>query len=150
MRTYDRSFVDRGVLARPLFRLHDGLDLVRLPHLGDVVRQRIVGIGAAQQRLDGEQHRADLQRRTPLVLQDVQADPAQFVDVRVVDLREEADVGGIQGVVLREEQLELEEAALVGRAAGTGHKYVEVSAVLIVGVGANSGRRVFGEILGFH
>lgn len=144
MRTYDRSFVDRRVLARPFFRLHDRLDLVRLPHLGDVVRQRIVGIGAAQQRLDGEQHRADLQRRAPLVFQDVQADSAQFVDVRVVDLREEADVGWIQGVVFWEEQFELEQAAFVGGAARARHKYVEVSAVLFVGVGADSGWRVLG------
>lgn len=150
MRTYDRSFVDRRILARPFFRLHDGLDLVRLPHLGDVVRQRVVRIGAAQKRLDGEEHRADLQRGTPLVFQNIQTDSAQFVDVRVVDLGEEADAGGIQGIVFREEQFQLEQAALVGGTTRARHKYVKVSAVLVVGVRADPRRRVFREILCFY
>ena len=36
-----------------------------------------------------EQHRADLQRGAPLVLENIEADAAQLVDIRVVDLCEE-------------------------------------------------------------
>ncbi len=41
-----------------------------------------------------EKDGSDLQRGTPLVLEDVQADAAQLVDVWVVDLREEPDLRG--------------------------------------------------------
>ena len=39
-----------------------------------------------------EKHRADLQRRTPLVLEDIEADAAQLVDVGMIDLSQEADL----------------------------------------------------------
>lgn len=40
-----------------------------------------------------QQHGADLQRGAPLVLQDVEADAPQLVDVGVVDLGQETDLG---------------------------------------------------------
>jgi hypothetical protein len=46
-----------------------------------------------------------------LTLQDVEADAAQPVDVWVVDLGKEADLGWGHGVVVWEEQFELEDAA---------------------------------------
>lgn len=59
-----------------------------------------------------QQHRADLQRRRPLVLEDVEADAPELVDVGVVDLGQEAHLGRRHGVVLGQEELELEGAAL--------------------------------------
>lgn len=47
-------------------------------------------------------------RRT---LQDIQADTAQLVNIGVEDLGEEADLGGSHGVVIREKELKLEDAA---------------------------------------
>lgn len=44
-------------------------------------------------------------------LQDIQTDTAQLIDVRVEDLGEEANLGRSHGVVVGEEQLELEDAA---------------------------------------
>lgn len=41
-------------------------------------------------------------------LQDVEADTAQLVDVGVEDLGQEANLGGDHGVVVGEEELELE------------------------------------------
>lgn len=46
-----------------------------------------------------------------LTLEDVQTDAAQSVDVGVVDLGEEADLGRGHGVVIGEKELELEDAA---------------------------------------
>jgi hypothetical protein len=46
-----------------------------------------------------------------LTLQDVQADAAELVDVWMVDLGEESDLGGSHGVVVGKEELELEGAA---------------------------------------
>lgn len=43
--------------------------------------------------------------------QDVKADPTKLVDIGVEDLGEEADLGRGHGVVVREEELELEGTA---------------------------------------
>lgn len=58
-----------------------------------------------------EQDCPDLEGRAPLVLQNVQADATQLVHIGVVDLGQEADLGGRHRVILREEQLQLEHAA---------------------------------------
>ena len=42
--------------------------------------------------LDGEKDGSDLKSRTPLFLQDVEADPAKLVYVWVVDPRDEPDL----------------------------------------------------------
>lgn len=41
-----------------------------------------------------QQDGPDLQRRTPLILQNVQTNAAKLVDVRMIDLRQEAHLGG--------------------------------------------------------
>ena len=45
-----------------------------------------------------------------LTLQHVEADASELVDVRVVDLGEEPDLGGHHWVVICEEELELEDS----------------------------------------
>lgn len=45
-----------------------------------------------------------------LTLEDVQADSTEAIDVGVVDLGEEADLGWCHGVVVGQEELELEDA----------------------------------------
>ena len=73
---------------------------------------RTGGVGIAQQALDAGEDGRDVVDGTPLVLQDVEADLAVVVDVGVEHLGEEADVGGLVGVVLGEFQDELERPAL--------------------------------------
>ena len=85
--------------------------LICFPHFSNVVRERVVRVGRREQRLDRQQHRPDLQRRAPLVLEDVKADAAQFVNVGVVDLGEEAHLGWRHRIVLRQEELQFEDAA---------------------------------------
>lgn len=48
---------------------------------------------------------------TRLTLQHVQTNATQSVDVGVVDFGEEANLGRRHGIVIREEELELEDAA---------------------------------------
>ena len=59
----------------------------------------------------------DGQRWRPLVPQDVEADRAVRVDIRVVDLGREADLGRLEGVVGWERNGEEEHAAGVRRVA---------------------------------
>lgn len=72
-------------------------------------------IRLAQQTLHAQQHAPRIQHRAPgLALQDVQAYAPAEVDVGVVDGRLERHVRRGVGVVVREEDLELEGQVLVG------------------------------------
>ena len=53
--------------------------------VGDAGHQGVSGVAVRQQGAHGQQHLGDGQRRTPVLLQDVQADGALAVDVAVVD-----------------------------------------------------------------
>lgn len=69
-----------------------GAALVFPPLAGDGFVQGVVRVGRREQRLDRQQHGANLERGRPLVFEDVQADAAQAVNVGVVDAGEEADL----------------------------------------------------------
>lgn len=51
--------------------------------------------------LDAEKHRPDLEGGGPLVLEDVEADTAQLVDVRVVDFCQEANLRARVSAIVR-------------------------------------------------
>ena len=53
------------------------------------------------------------QRRAPLIPQDVQTDRPVRIDVRVVNLRREADLGRLERVIGREDNCQKEHAARV-------------------------------------
>jgi hypothetical protein len=50
------------------------------------------------------------QRSVSLTLQDIQADTAKAIDVGVVDLGQEADLGRRHGVVVGKEELKTEDS----------------------------------------
>ena len=79
--------------------------------LGHGLVERVFWVGSTKQSLNTEQDRADLESRRPVVLQNVQADAAEPVDVRVIDASQEADPRWAHRVVVREEQLEVELSA---------------------------------------
>jgi hypothetical protein len=143
------AYLLHGVDPGPIFGLDDRLARSSLPRVGHVIGQGVVGVGAAQQRLDRQQHRPNLQGRRPLVFQNVQADPPELVDVGVVDFSEEAHVGRRQGVVFGKEQLQPEEAPLVGGPLRPRHHDVEVPAVVVVGESADAGGRILRQVFGF-
>eukprot|EP00315_Gephyrocapsa_oceanica_P012014 CAMPEP_0185288548 /NCGR_PEP_ID=MMETSP1363-20130426/3459_1 /TAXON_ID=38817 /ORGANISM="Gephyrocapsa oceanica, Strain RCC1303" /LENGTH=111 /DNA_ID=CAMNT_0027884427 /DNA_START=356 /DNA_END=691 /DNA_ORIENTATION=+ len=103
------------MLAGTLLRFLHRLRLIPLPHLGNLVVQRVVRVRGRQQRLDREQHGSDLQRGAPLVFEDVQADAADLVDVGMVHLRQEAHLWRRHRVLLGQEELQAEDASLVRR-----------------------------------
>lgn len=55
--------------------------LVGLPLVSSFVIEGIVGVGLSQQALDGEQDGLHLESGRPVLLEDVEADPAQVVCV---------------------------------------------------------------------
>jgi len=128
----------RSIELCPLLSGFDGEGLVGLPLGGDVVVERVIGVGGLEEELDGETDLVDLERGRPLVLEDIEADTAETINVGVVNLSEEADFGRDHGVVLGQEKLELEHAALVRRLGRTGDHNVEVSEVVCVRLGADT------------
>jgi hypothetical protein len=56
------------ILLRPFLGRGDGLGLVFLPCLGDIVRKRIVWVRRAEEGLDGEEDGTDLEGRRPVAL----------------------------------------------------------------------------------
>ena len=79
----------------------------------NIRHERVVRVGIRQHRANRQQHLGDRQRRAPLVPQDVQTDRPVRVDVRVIDLGREADLGRLEGVVGGEGDGEEEHAARV-------------------------------------
>ena len=91
---------------------------VRLVNVGDLGHQRIIGVGVGEQRADGEKDLGDGERGRPLVLEDVEADGAVAVDVSMVNFSREGDLGGLEGVVGRELNVQEEHTLVVGRVLG--------------------------------
>lgn len=81
------------------------------PVLCDIVGKRVLGVGSTQKGLDWKQNGTNLKSRSPLILEDVQADATQLVDIGVVDLRQKTNLGCVHRVILRQEQLQLKKAA---------------------------------------
>ena len=84
--------------------------------------QRNVLIRLPQQTLQAQQHAHDVQHGTPLLLEDVQADPARKIDVGMIDGRLEDDVRRRVGVRGREIEAQLEGQVGVGRVGGAGQR----------------------------
>jgi hypothetical protein len=61
--------------------------------------------------LNAQQDRADLKGRGPVVLEHIEADATESVDVRVIDASQEAYARWAHGVVVGQEELEVELAA---------------------------------------
>jgi hypothetical protein len=102
-----------SVLLSKIPGLVEGGHLIGLPVLGGLVVQRVVGVGRGQQTLNRQKHRSYLQGRRPVLLQDVEADSAQVVDVGVIDLGVEDNLGWAHRVVLGQQQLGVKLASFI-------------------------------------
>lgn len=139
------------LLQAPLRRLPTTVHWTYLPLLRHSFVERILRVGCTEQCLDAQQDRADLKGRGPVVLQYVEADATESVDVRVIDASQEAYPRWAHGVVVGQEELEVELAAcypvntalpylrspscvltLVTAAIRSVHPDVEVSCVLVM------------------
>ena len=80
-----------SVLKVPFFGSHLRAFEVILEVLRDVNLQGVLEVGARHEHLQGDKHFWDEKGRAPLAIlfQDVKANAAQFVDVRMVDFRAE-------------------------------------------------------------
>ena len=138
-----------GELQGPFLGCLDGCLLISLPCIGDLLIQGIVQVGQRHQGLDGEEHRSDLESWWPLVLEDVEANSAEFVDVWVVDLSSEEDLGWDHWVLLRQEERAGENTAFVRSFSWSGNLEEEMSWVLLIWLGVNSNNWILCKSLSF-
>lgn len=96
-------------------------------------------IRLSQQTLQTQQHRRDIVNRTPLILQDIQTDPAREVDVRVVDGCFEEYRGRAVRVRVCEFHAEFEHEGRVGRVGGAVDGGRPERHVFVVGEGGYAG-----------
>ena len=119
---------------------------VGLQKLSDIGDEGIVGIGIGEEGADAEQDLGDGEGGGPLVLEDVEADAAVGVDVAVVDAGGEVDLGGFEGVVGGEVDVEEEDPAGVRRVVGPHDGGLPVEHVIADGTGRAVCRRVLAQI----
>ena len=117
---------------------------VILVHRGDLGHERVVRVRVRQQRADREEDLRDGERGRPLVLEDVEADRAVPVDVRVVNLGRERHLGRLERVVGREVDVQKEDALVIRRVLGAHDRRLPVEAVLLV---RGAGQAVRGRVL---
>merc|ERR1719228_2593066 len=82
---------------------------------GYAAYQRVSRVAVCQQGADTQQNLGHGQSRTPIVLQDVEADDALGVDVAVVDTGAECDFGWLERVFCREVNVEKEDTSFISR-----------------------------------
>jgi len=78
--------------------------------LRNVWNQRIVGVGVGEKTTDGEQDLANGQRRTPLVLQNVQANSTVRVDVAMVNTSGKVNLWRLERIIRRKVDIEKEDS----------------------------------------
>lgn len=67
--------------------------------LGNVRDQRVIGVGVGKKGANTEQHLANCEGRTPLVLKDIKTDTPIGIDVAVVDACGEVHLGRLKGII---------------------------------------------------
>eukprot|EP01022_Parablepharisma_sp_SALTPOND_P029537 TRINITY_DN738_c0_g1_i1.p1 TRINITY_DN738_c0_g1~~TRINITY_DN738_c0_g1_i1.p1 ORF type:complete len:851 (-),score=40.70 TRINITY_DN738_c0_g1_i1:4257-6809(-) len=122
---------------------------IALPNVGYFVVQGIIRIWCAQQRLDGQQHRSHQQRRTPLILQNIQTNPTQTINVRVIDLRPEQYLWRNHRIFFRQVKLKMEHSTFERSAGRTSYLYFEVPEIVGVRLGIYANYCLSLELLDF-
>jgi len=136
--------------GRPLPCCFQCIVFVTLPVVGNFIGQWIIGIWHRHQRLDGQQHRLDLQCWAPALRgQRVQANSAQLINIGVIHLRQKSHLGRFHRVVLGQKELQGKDTSMIRRIYRSCEAHVEVSKVLFVWSGRNSGQWLLVQSLDF-
>ena len=130
-----------SVLLGPLSGALNCTVLIVFPVIGHSLIQRVINVRCGHQSLDRQENGFDLKCGTPFGLEDVEANAAKSVDVRVVDLRAEEHLGWDERVLLGEEQFQVEQTTFVGAVGWSGNFDQEMTSVCGRGlrVDANDG-----------
>ena len=123
----------RGVSAGPLTSSIVVAVTFLFVNGGNFGHQRIIRVRVSEKRADGQENLGDGESGRPLILQDIEADRAIAVDVRMVNFRREAHLGRLEWVVGGEVDVQEENASRVRRILRTHDRSLPVELVLLVG-----------------
>jgi hypothetical protein len=99
--------------------------------------------------LNRKQDRSNLQGRRPLVLEDIEANSAELVDVWMIDPGSEEDLWWDHWILFWQEELAVENTALIWSLSWAGNLDEEVSWVLLVWLSINSNDWILSKSLSF-
>jgi len=88
---------------------------VRLQELGNVWNQWIIWVGVSEKGTDWQEDFANGQSRTPLILQDIQADTSIRVNVAVINTSGEVNLGWLEGIIGGEVNIQEEHTSSIWR-----------------------------------
>ena len=106
------------IFTSPLSRSFFVPGSIRFVNMGNLRDKRVIRVGISEQRTDGEQDLRDRESRGPLFFQNIEANTALAVDIRVVHLGLELDLGWLEGVIGGEVNGDKENTAAVWRVPG--------------------------------
>lgn len=86
---------------------------VGFEQLGNIRDKRIIGIGIGEEGANTEQHLRYSKGWAPLVLENIEANSPIGVDVTMINARGEMHLGGFEGVVCREVNVEEENSSCI-------------------------------------
>jgi hypothetical protein len=103
---------------------------VCLEELGNIWNQRIVWVGVGKERTDGKQDLTNRQSRTPLILEDIKANPSVRVDVTVIDASGEVYLGWLEGIVSGKMNIQKENASGIWRVIRSHNRCLPVEHII--------------------
>lgn len=119
---------------------------VGLVQVGNLGYERVIGIWVSEHGADREQDLGDGKRGTPLIPENVETDAAVAVNVGVVDLGGERDLGWLEGVVGREGDGKEEDTTGVRRVTGAHDCCLPLEHVVAGRTSGAGGGRITAEI----
>ena len=117
--------------------------------VSDLGNKRVIGVGVTQQRTNRKKELRDSQRRAPFVLQDIQTNTTVGVDVGMIDLCGKVDLGGFEGIVGGEVDVQKENTTFEWALLRAHNCGCPVKKIITSGSGRARHGRVLLEVLQF-
>jgi hypothetical protein len=137
---FGSPFSSRAVVSRS----------VCFEQLRNIWNQWIIRIWVGKKTTNGKQDFTDGQRRTPLILQNVQANSSIGIDVAVVNTGRKVDLGWFEWVIGWEMNIKEENTPGIGRVIWTHDGGLPVKHVISNWTGRTIGRRILSQIDKFY
>ena len=104
---------------------------VSFEEVGNFLVEWVVKVGCAHQCLNREEYGSNLEGGTPFILEDVKANSAEFINVRVEDFRTEKNLWSDHGILIWEIEFSMEHTTFVGGSFWSCYFNKEVTVVLL-------------------
>jgi hypothetical protein len=114
--------------------------------LGNIWNQWIIRVRVSEKGADRKQDLANSQSRTPLVLQDVQANTSVGVDVTVIDTSGKVNLGWLERIVSGEMNIQKENTSCIWGLIWSHNSCLPVEHIIAYWSCRTVGRGVFSQV----